>query len=45
MRKLILYIAVSLDGKIADKDGNVDWLYSIANKEQTDYGYNLFYYP
>ena len=26
MRKVILYIAMSLDGYIADKDGGVDWL-------------------
>lgn len=26
MRKVILYIATSLDGYIADKDGGVDWL-------------------
>lgn len=43
MRNIILYIAVSLDGKIADKDGNVDWLYAIENEEKTDYGYNQFY--
>jgi dihydrofolate reductase len=43
MRKLILYIAVSLDGKIADKEGNVDWLYAVENEEKTDYDYNDFY--
>lgn len=26
MRKVILYIAVSLDGFIADRQGGVDWL-------------------
>lgn len=26
MRKIILYIAMSLDGKIADENGNVNWL-------------------
>ena len=26
MRKIILYIAMSLDGYIADKNGGVDWL-------------------
>ena len=43
MRDIILYIAVSLDGKIADKDGNVDWLYAVENEEKTDYGYEKFY--
>jgi len=43
MRNIILYIAVSLDGKIADKHGNVDWLYAVGNEEETDYGYNHFY--
>lgn len=27
MRKVILYIAMSLDGYIADQDGKVDFLY------------------
>jgi len=43
MRKLILYIASSINGKIARKDGAVDWLESIPNPDQSDYGYNEFY--
>lgn len=36
-RKIILYIAMSLDGYIADENGNVDWLEEYANIEDTDY--------
>jgi dihydrofolate reductase len=43
MRKIIIYIASSLNGYIARKDGNVDWLESIPNPEKTDYGYSAFY--
>ncbi len=43
MRKIILYIASSIDGFIADKDGAVDWLESIPNPEKTDYGYAEFF--
>ncbi|MBN1820803.1 MAG: dihydrofolate reductase [Prolixibacteraceae bacterium] len=42
MRKIKLYIAVSLNGKIAAKDGNVDWLNSVPNPDKTDYGYAEF---
>ena len=37
MRKLILYIATSLDGFIADEKGKVDWLFQTG-----DYGYKKF---
>ncbi|WP_229368113.1 dihydrofolate reductase family protein [Telluribacter humicola] len=40
MRKLILYIATSLDGKIARKDGAIDWL---PDPSSEDYGYQEFY--
>lgn len=43
MRKVILYIAQSLDGKIAAKNGDVDWLESIAPPEGEDFGYEDFY--
>jgi len=43
MRKITSYIAVSLNGKIAKKDGSVDWLESIPNPDKSDYGYGDFY--
>lgn len=42
MRKLKLYIATSLDGKIAGPKGEVDWLEQLPNPEHTDYGYQDF---
>lgn len=39
--KVILYIAMSLDGYIADIEGNIDFL-NIAELEGEDYGYNNF---
>ena len=42
MRKIILYIAASLDGKIARPDDNIDWLESFPNPDNNDYGYNRF---
>ena len=35
----IVFIATSLDGFIADKDGGVGWLHSIPNPENLDMGY------
>ncbi len=43
MRKIKLYIAVSLNGKIAKTDGSVDWLESIPNPEKIDHGFAEFY--
>ncbi|MTB50721.1 dihydrofolate reductase [Lewinella sp. W8] len=42
LRKLILYSAMSLNGKISRADGSVDWLESIPNPDQLDYGYGEF---
>jgi len=38
MRKIILFIATSLDGYIARENGDIDWLFTDG-----DYGYKEFY--
>lgn len=43
MRKIILYIATSLNGKIADANGNVTWLDKIPNPDNCDYGFSGFF--
>jgi dihydrofolate reductase len=40
--KAVAYLAVSLDGYIADKNHGVDWLNEIPNPDQSDYGYAEF---
>lgn len=43
MRKIILYIAASLDGYIARQNGSIDWLENeIFAIENEDYGYSKF---
>lgn len=37
LRKVVLYIATSLDGYIADKEGKVDWLVPTGVEEDTSY--------
>jgi dihydrofolate reductase len=41
--RTILYLAMSLNGKIARSDGSVDWLEQVPNPEGTDYGYEEFF--
>ena len=41
MRKIILYLAISVDGFIARKNGSVDWLEKYNNTKE-DYGYKEF---
>jgi len=38
----IVYIATSLDGYIAKKDGTIDWLMDIPNPDKSDYGFSEF---
>jgi dihydrofolate reductase len=40
-RKVILYIAMSLDGYIARENGDIDWL-STVERANEDYGYGNF---
>lgn len=37
-----VYIATSLDGYIARKDGSIDWLMDIPNPADSDYGFSDF---
>ena len=40
--KASVFIATSLDGYIARRDGNLDWLHSGAGSAPVDYGYDAF---
>ncbi len=42
MRKTVLYIAMSLDGYIADRNGKVDWLMGQDAHMENDDGYEAF---
>jgi dihydrofolate reductase len=42
MKKVILYVATSVDVFIARKDGSVDWLDKYSNTKE-DYGYKEFF--
>lgn len=38
-----VFIATSLDGYIADKEGDISWLHAIPNPENSDMGYGAFF--
>ena len=38
----IVYIATSIDGFIAKKDGGINWLLEVPNPDGSDFGYNDF---
>ena len=42
MKKIILYIAASIDGRIAEPDGGTEWLSEFHITEEMNYGYKEF---
>lgn len=43
MKKIILYIAASIDGRIAESDGGMEWLSGFPITEEMNYGYKDFF--
>lgn len=43
MRKIKLYIAASIDGYIADINGELDWLSDYSITSELNYGYDEFF--
>lgn len=43
MKKIILYIAASLDQRIAEPDGSIEWLNKFPINEEMNYGYREFF--
>jgi dihydrofolate reductase len=41
-KKNMVFIATSLDGYIADRDGGIDWLHAIPPPNDSDMGYGVF---
>lgn len=42
MKKIILYIAASIDGRIAEPDGGIEWLSEFPITDEMNYGYKEF---
>lgn len=42
MKKIILYIAASIDGRIAEPEGGIEWLSEFPITEEMNYGYKEF---
>ncbi len=43
MRKIKLYVAMSLNGMIAKADGQLEWLETMPNPDNSDYGFKNLY--
>lgn len=43
MSKIKLFIAATIDGFIARKDGSLDWLFELPNPNNIDHGYEKFF--